>query len=82
MPPIKRVKPSSSTMHPFVAKQLLELAILKHDTCPIVAEEFSSGNTAIMPCGHLFARMAIEESFKKESAKCPACRQIGFPTFI
>ena len=83
-PPVKRSKPtsSSSSIHPFVAKQLLELAILKHDTCPIVAEEFSSGNTAIMPCGHLFARMAIEETFKKEPSKCPACRQIGLPTFI
>jgi hypothetical protein len=78
------VKPGSSSiiLHPFVAKQLLELAILKHETCPIVAEEFSANNTAVMPCGHLFARMAIEETFKKESAKCPACRQIGLPTFI
>lgn len=84
MPPIKRVKPSSSSivLHPFVAKQLLDLAILRHDTCPIVAEEFSANNTAVMPCGHLFARMAIEETFKKEPAKCPACRQIGLPTFI
>ena len=81
-PPVKRIKPSSSSMHPFVAKQLLELAILKHDICPIVAEEFSSGNTAVMPCGHLFARMAIEETFKKEPSKCPACRQIGLPTLI
>jgi hypothetical protein len=83
-PPVKRVKPSSSSiiLHPFVAKQLLDLAILRHDTCPIVAEEFSANNTAVMPCGHLFARMAIEETFKKEPAKCPACRQIGLPTFI
>jgi hypothetical protein len=50
--------------------------------CPIVAEEFSAGNCAAMPCGHLFAKMAIEESFKKEPSRCPACRQTGSPTFV
>lgn len=67
---------------PFVATQLLQLAILRHEMCPIVAEEFSAGNCAAMPCGHLFAKMAIEESFKKEPSRCPACRQTGSPTFV
>jgi hypothetical protein len=26
--------------------------------------------------------MAIEETFKKEPNKCPACRQSGRPTFV
>lgn len=67
---------------PFVARQLLELAQLKHDMCPIVAEEFSAGNTAVMPCGHLFAQMAIEESFAVAPHVCPACRQPGRPTYV
>ncbi len=66
----------------FVAKQLLELAQLKKDMCPITAEEYYAGETAVMPCGHLFMRIAIEESFKKEPGKCPACRQPGRPTYV
>jgi hypothetical protein len=50
--------------------------------CPITAEEYSTGNTAAMPCGHLFMQIAIEESFKKEPGKCPACRQSGRPTYV
>jgi hypothetical protein len=65
-----------------VARKLMELAILKKEMCPITVEEFSAGNTAVMPCGHLFMQMAIEESFKKESRKCPECRQIGSPTYV
>jgi cytidine deaminase len=60
----------------------LELAISKHDVCPIVAEELAIGHVAAMPCGHLFTRIAIEESFKKETHKCPACRQNGAPTYV
>jgi hypothetical protein len=66
----------------FVAKQLLELAQLKKEMCPITAEEYYTGETAVMPCGHLFMRIAIEESFKKEHGKCPACRQPGRPTYV
>jgi hypothetical protein len=67
---------------PFVAKQLLALAKLRHEQCPIVAEEYSDGNTAVMPCGHLFAQIAIEESFKKTPNACPACRAYGRPTYV
>ncbi len=67
---------------PFVAKQLLALAKLRHEECPIVAEEFSEGNVAVMPCGHLFAQIAIEESFKKTPNACPACRATGRPTYV
>ena len=93
----KKIKPSAAAaaaatappqakpkgdLHPFVAKQLMELARSRGEFCPIVAEEFSAGNTAVMPCGHLFAQIAIEESFKKEPYKCPACRQSGRPTYV
>ena len=91
----KKIKPSTAAaapapapskpkgdLSPFVAKQLMELAKSKNEFCPIVAEEFSTGNTAVMPCGHLFAQVAIEESFKKELYKCPSCRQSGRPTYV
>lgn len=69
-------------LSPFVAKQLLELARSKGEFCPIVAEEFSTGNTAAMPCGHLFASAGLTESFKKQPGKCPTCRYAGHPTYV
>jgi len=66
----------------FVAKQLFDLAVMRKEMCPITVEEFSVGNTAVMPCGHLFMQMAIEESFKKEPHKCPWCRQYGNPSYV
>lgn len=69
-------------LNPHVAKQLLALARLRKEECPIIAEEFTDGNTAVMPCGHLFSRMGIKESFKKEPRKCPACRAAGNPTLV
>jgi hypothetical protein len=71
-----------SSMPLFVAKQLLELAQLKNTTCPITVESFCEGSTAVMPCGHLFTRFAIEESFKTTPAVCPACRSTGTPVFV
>jgi hypothetical protein len=75
-------KPPKGELSLFVAKQLLAFAQSKKELCPIVAEEFSAGHTAAMPCGHLFAQIAIEESFKKEPRKCPSCRQLGTPTYV
>jgi hypothetical protein len=81
--PTKAPKPlKPGDLHPFVAKQLLELAQLKKEMCPITAEEYITGETAAMPCGHLFMKIAITESFKKEPGRCPACRQHGYPTYV
>ena len=68
-------------LNPFVAKQLMDLAILRKETCPITVDEFSPSNTAVMPCGHLFVNLAIEESFKVALNKCPVCRAPGLPVF-
>jgi len=72
----------SNQLSPFVAKQLFDFAVLRKEQCPITVEDFSVGNTAVMPCGHLFMQFAIEESFKKEANKCPWCRQLGKPTYL
>jgi len=69
-------------INPYVARQLFDLAVHRKEQCPIVAEDFILGNTAVMPCGHLFMTIAIEESFKKEPNKCPWCRQVGVPAFV
>jgi len=65
----------------FVSRQLLQLAQLRKEMCPITAEDYITGQTAVMPCGHLFMQMAIEETFKSEPNCCPACRQKGRPTY-
>jgi hypothetical protein len=80
IPKVSNIKPGD--LHPFVAKQLLELAQIKKDMCPITAEEYITGETAAMPCGHLFMKIAITETFKKEPGRCPACRQAGYPTYV
>jgi hypothetical protein len=72
----------TGTLSLHVARQLLELARMKREQCPIIMEDLMEGHTAVMPCGHLFSRLAIEESFKKEAARCPACRQVGTPTNV
>ena len=80
--PKPRVPKTPMGLSPHVAKQLFDLATIKKEQCPITMEDFTTGNTAVMPCGHLFVKMAIEESFKKEPRKCPWCRQNGDVTFI
>ena len=82
-PPKKKiVRCLVTALNPYVAKQLFDLAILRKEQCPIAAEEFTVGNTAVMPCGHLFLKAAIEETFKVEANKCPWCRQEGAPAYI
>lgn len=80
--PKQPLPPPEGDLSFHVARQLLELARIRKTECPIIAEELSEGNTAAMPCGHLFSRLAIEESFKTERYRCPACRLSGMPTFV
>jgi hypothetical protein len=81
-PVIPKPRPQGSFLSPHVAKQLFDLAVIRKEQCPITMEDFTVGNTAVMPCGHLFMNMAIAESFKKEPYKCPWCRQKGVPTCV
>lgn len=81
-PIIRKIKPNNLGLNPHVARQLLKLAIAEKTMCPITAEEVSENNTAVMPCGHLFSRIAIEESFKTRSNECPMCRATGHPTLV
>lgn len=67
---------------PFVARQLLDLAVLRCEQCPITVEDYAVGHTAVLPCGHLFARAALEECFKTDAGTCPACRSKGRPTYV
>jgi hypothetical protein len=77
---IKKVSPSS--MNPYIASQLLAFAQMKGEVCPITAGYYEDKDTAVMPCGHLFSKLAIVETFKTEPHKCPACRAPGAPVFV
>lgn len=78
----KVIKIKQNVMSLYVAKQLFELATLKKEMCPITAEEFIAGETGVMPCGHLFMKIGIEESFKSRAGQCPLCREAGFPIYV
>lgn len=85
--PPKKKTPPRGDLKPHTAKLLLELATLKHEnTCPITLDVLVAGteDVAVMPCGHIFSRTAIEECFKNLANynTCPACRDGGRPTMI
>ena len=83
VPPVKKIRPPGlPTLNLFVAKQLLDLAKSRKDQCPVTAEDLVEGHCAAMPCGHLFMRDAIEESFKLKKNECPLCRLAGQPTYL
>ena len=80
---VKKIRPPGlPTLNLFVAKQLLDLAKSRKDQCPVTAEDLVEGHCAAMPCGHLFMRDAIEESFKLKKNECPLCRLAGQPTYL
>jgi len=69
-------------MNPYIASQLLAFAQMKGEVCPITAGYYEDKDTAVMPCGHLFSKLAIVETFKTEPHKCPACRAPGAPIIV
>lgn len=84
-PPIRNNKRTTSTLQatsPFLAKQALELAIMKKEQCPITLDDYTAQNTAVMPCGHLFSTIAIAESFKTCPNQCPVCRTPGLAAYV
>ena len=76
------VKKVASSMNAYIASQLLAFAQMKGEVCPITAGYYEDKDTAVMPCGHLFSKLAIDETFKKEPHKCPACRAPGTPVIV
>ena len=73
---------AGSGLPSYIASQLKEFAQMKGEVCPITAGNYEDNETAVMPCGHLFSKLAIEETFKTEPNKCPACRTPGSPVIV
>ena len=80
--PVKKVVHGPAAMNAYIASQLLAFAQMKGEVCPITAGYYEDKDTAVMPCGHLFSKLAIDETFKKEPNKCPACRAAGAPVIV
>lgn len=73
---------AGSGLPSYIASQLKEFAQMKGEVCPITAGNYEDNETAVMPCGHLFSKLAIEETFKTDPNKCPACRTPGSPVIV
>jgi hypothetical protein len=73
---------AGSGLPSYIASQLKEFAQMKGEVCPITAGPFEDNDSVVMPCGHVFSRLAITESFKTQHGKCPACRLSGSPVYI
>ena len=85
-PVSRKITGGADSLPQFIAKKLLELAILKKEQCAISAMEFVEGSTAVMPCGHLFQQDVLIETFNNQSLRelyeCPFCRKKGAPVIV
>jgi len=70
-------------LSPFIAGQIYDLAVLRGDHCPITHEQFTIGNVAIMPCGHIYSKSALSTYFyTKNDKKCLICKYNGVPVYL
>jgi hypothetical protein len=58
----------------FVAEALLAKSVASAETCPIVMEPLTAGNTSVTSCFHIFQKDAIEEWLGKNTT-CPVCKK-------
>ena len=70
-------------LSPFIAGQIYDLAVLRDEHCPITHEQFTLGNVAIMPCGHIYSKSALSTYFyTKNDKKCIICKYDGIPIYL
>lgn len=67
-------KSHTQRIPPHIVNRFIEMAIEKGDTCPITMSPFTKGQVAMLVCGHLFERSAIQQSLQIKE-QCPVCRQ-------
>jgi hypothetical protein len=79
VPPV-RARPNVSTkalpLPPaYVCDLLIENAITKNETCPIIYEPLTKETSVVTSCFHVFNREAFRD-WRKKSKECPACRTV------
>jgi hypothetical protein len=74
------------TLHelpPYIARKIYDLAILQNDLCTITHEKFQIGDIAVMPCGHIFCKSALQKYFSTvHETKCVICKCSGVPSYM
>lgn len=70
-------------LSPYIARKIYDLAVLRYEHCPITLEQFTLGNVAIMPCGHIYSKSALHTYFyTKNDKKCLICKYDGIPVYL
>jgi len=70
-------------LSPYIARKIYDLAVLRNEHCPITLEQFTIGNVAIMPCGHIYSKSALSTYFyTKNDKKCLICKYNGIPVYL
>lgn len=70
-------------LSPYIARKIYDLAVLRNEHCPITHEQFTIGNVAIMPCGHIYSKSALCTYFyTKNDKKCLICKYNGIPVYL
>ena len=71
-------------LSPFVARKLFDLAVLSNDHCTITHEPFRLGDVAVMPCGHLYSKKALQTYFfiTTNDKICLICKSNGAPVYL
>ena len=64
---------NNTVLNTYIAKQLLELAIIKNNKCSITHEQYMVNNTSVTSCGHLFNTAALS-NWQTTSHLCPMCK--------
>lgn len=63
----------------YVCDLLIENAITKNETCPIIYEPLTKETSVVTSCFHVFNREAFRD-WRKKSKECPACRTVCLVT--
>ena len=70
-------------LSPYIARKIYDLAVLQNEHCPITHEQFTIGNVAIMPCGHIYSKSGLCTYFyTKNDKKCLICKYNGIPVYL
>jgi hypothetical protein len=68
---------------PYICRQIYDLAVIRNEHCSITHENFTLGNVAIMPCGHMYSKNALHTYFFTiNDKKCLICKYEGVPVYL
>jgi hypothetical protein len=71
-------------LSPYVARKIYDLAVISNEHCTITHEAFRIGDVAVMPCGHLYSKTALQTYFftTTNDKICLICKKHGSPVYL